>query len=123
MSKKNNNDHAFEIAFYESYLARDPDSVDALENLAHLYTKNGRIADGLAADRRLVGLTPQSALAHYNLACSLALSRQGAAALESLQQAVALGYDDHAWMKKDPDLESLRDDPEFQTLLSILSEK
>ena len=45
--------------------------------LGGLYTKQGRIADGLKMDRKLVRLRPDNATAHYNLACSLALSRRG----------------------------------------------
>ena len=41
-------------------------------------------------DRRLVRLLPSNPTAHYNLACSLALVKQKAAALRSLQEAVKL---------------------------------
>lgn len=114
---KRTDDHSFEIAFFENHLKRDPASPEALENLAHLYTKTGRIDDGLATDRRIVALCPDNALAHYNLACSLALTRQAAAAIDTLQRAIDLGYDDAEWMQKDPDLKTLRQNPAFQNLL------
>jgi hypothetical protein len=88
--------------------------------LGGLYTKVGRIADGLKMDRKLVRLEPDNATAHYNLACSLALCKKRPDALRSLRKAVSLGYDDFDWMKQDPDLDSLKKDPEFVHLLSQL---
>jgi tetratricopeptide (TPR) repeat protein len=114
-------DPAFEISFYESVLRRDPVFVDVIELLGGLYTKIGRVADGLKMDRKLVRLQPSNATAHYNLACSLALCKRRAAALRSLEDAVALGYDDFDWMSQDPDLEGLKHNPVFQKLLAKLT--
>ncbi|MGD1032411.1 MAG: hypothetical protein ABSA05_14880 [Opitutaceae bacterium] len=113
-------DPAFEIGFYESILRRDPRYVEVIEILGGLYTKAGRIADGLRMDRRLVRLQPENPTAHYNLACSLALCRRPTAALRSLRQAVDLGYRDFKWMLHDPDLESLKRRPSFIELLDQL---
>ncbi len=120
MAKEKNHDPAFETGFFESVLRREPDYVDVIEILGGLYTKQGRVADGLKMDRKLVKLQPRNATAHYNLACSLALSRRKADALRSLRQAVALGYRDFDWMLQDPDLEELKKHPEFLTLLDQL---
>ena len=92
MSRKE--DPAFEIGFYESVLRRDPKYTEVIEILGGLYTKTGRIADGLRMDRRLVRLMPRNATAHYNLACSLALSKRPSDAIRSLARAVELGYND-----------------------------
>lgn len=121
MPKKD--DPAFDIGFYESILRRDPRYSDVIEILGGLYTKVGRIADGLRMDRRLVKLEPRNATAHYNLACSLALSKRRADALRSLRQAVSLGYEDYDWMSQDPDLEGLKGAPEFKLLLKKLQPK
>jgi len=71
-------------------------------------------------DRKLVRLLPKNATAHYNLACSLALLKRRADALRSLKHAVSLGYADFDWMTQDPDLEDLKDHPEFLKLLDQL---
>lgn len=118
MSRKE--DPAFDIAFYESVLRREPGYEDVIELLGGLYTKTGRIADGLRMDRKLVRLQPDNATAHYNLACSLALSKRRTDALRELNQAVKLGYTDYDWMSQDPDLESLKNVSEFKTLLTQL---
>ncbi len=120
MSRAPKSDPEFEIAFYESVLRRDASYSDVIELLGGLYTKQGRIADGLKMDRRLVKLQPDNATAHYNLACSLALVRRKRDALRSLQQAITLGYRDYDWMLQDPDLDELKKHPEFVTLLAQL---
>lgn len=110
-------DHGFEIAFYESILRREPQFTEVVELLGGLYTKAGRIADGLRMDRKLVRMQPRNATAHYNLACSLALSERKDDALKMLAHAISLGYDDAVWMAKDPDLACLKHDAAFQKML------
>lgn len=120
MAKDKSHDPQFEMSFYESVLRRDSSYTEVIEILGGLYTKHGRIADGLKMDRKLVKLQPANATAHYNLACSLALSRRKGDALRSLQHAIALGYRDYDWMMQDPDLEELKAHPDFMSLLEQL---
>lgn len=113
-------DPEFEMRFFESVLKRDAQYTEVVELLGGLYTKHGRIADGLKMDRRLVKLLPGNATAHYNLACSLALLKRKSAAIKSLHQAVSLGYTDFDWMQQDPDLDGLKALPAFNALLTQL---
>jgi tetratricopeptide (TPR) repeat protein len=121
--KKPTSDTEFETRFFEAVHKRDPQFSDVIEILGGLYTRQGRIADGLKMDRKLVRLEPDNSTAHYNLACSLALSRRKADALRALEQAIALGYRDYDWMQQDPDLEGLKGHPAFQQLLARLQAK
>ena len=123
MARQPKKDPSFDIAFYEAVHRRVPDYVDVIELLGGLYTKTGRVSDGLRMDRKHVRLQPENATAHYNLACSLALCKRRSDALRSLRKAVLLGYTDRDWMLQDPDLESLKDDPEFQKILGQLTNK
>ena len=118
MARQPKHDPAFDIAFFESIHSRVPSYVDVIELLGGLYTKTGRIADGLRMDRKLVRLQPGNSTAHYNLACSLALCKRRPDALRALRKAIELGYSDREWMLKDPDLECLKSDPAFKKLLS-----
>ena len=120
MAKSTRPDPQFEIEFFEAIYRRCPDYTEVVGLLGGLYTKVGRVADGLRMDRKLVKLEPDNATAHYNLACSLALCKKRPDALKSLRKAVDLGYSDRDWMEQDPDLEILKNDPEFRTLLSQL---
>ncbi len=120
MAKNRPHDPEFEITFFETVLRRNRNYSAVIELLAGLYTKQGRIADGLRMDRKLVKLQPNNPTAHYNLACSLALIKQNGAALRALRQAVELGYRDIDWMQHDPDLDALKRRPEFVALLNQL---
>jgi len=112
--------HAFEIQFFESILKKNPSDSDVIEILGGLYTKEGRIDEGLRMDRKLVRLKPDNATAHYNLACSLALKKRRAEAMRALERAVELGYKDVDWMLQDPDLDSLKRHPAFKALAAKL---
>ena len=113
-------DETFEIGFFETVLRHDSQCVEVIEILGGLYTKLGRISDGLKMDRKLVRLQPANATAHYNLACSLALSKRNSDALRSLRHAVRLGYRDFEWMSHDPDLQGLKGIPEFAAIIAQL---
>lgn len=120
MPKNPSRDLEFEIRFFESVLRRSPRYAQVVEILGGLYTQQGRVADGLKMDRKLVRLQPGNATAHYNLACSLALSKRRTDALRVLRRAVQLGYRDLDWMLQDPDLEGLKEHAGFHALVSAL---
>jgi Flp pilus assembly protein TadD len=110
----------FLAEFLEVARRRHPENVETLAELGHVYTRLGRFAEGLDVDRLLVGLAPDNPTAHYNLACSLALCGDAAHALDSLEAAVELGYDDPEHLVADEDLRTLRDEPRFRALLTRL---
>ncbi|MGB0370005.1 MAG: TPR end-of-group domain-containing protein [Opitutales bacterium] len=113
-------DLEFEVGFFEGVYKRGKRDTRVIEILGHLYTKTGKITEGLRMDRTLVRLEPENALAHYNLACSLALKKRKKEAVASLENAVSLGYSDLAWMCRDPDLESLEGYHAFDALIERL---
>ncbi len=99
---------------------RHPENVEALAELAHVLTRLGRLEEGLATDARLVELAPRNPTVHYNLACSLALLGRFPSALDALEKAVELGYDDLDHLMEDGDLASLRSEERFQRLIEHL---
>jgi predicted Zn-dependent protease len=107
----------FDVDFFERLLARKPDAIEVLRILAELVSRKGLVHRAVELDRRLVDLLPNDFLARYNLACSLARAGRPDEAIDSLSRAILLGYDDLAHMEADPDLESLRNHPDFQALL------
>lgn len=107
----------FDIDFYEKLLAKNGESLEVLRILAELVSKKGVMSRAIELDRKIVELLPEDFLARYNLACSLARAGKSDEAIDSLSQSILLGYDDLAHMDVDPDLDSLRDLPDFQALL------
>lgn len=110
----------FLASFYETALERRPGDLDALADLATVYTQLGRIADGLQLDRELVRRQPDSPDAHYNLACSLALSGETSTACAALERAVELGYADADHLLADRDLASLHGSATFERIVARL---
>jgi tetratricopeptide (TPR) repeat protein len=108
----------FDIDFFENLLARNGESVEVLRVLGELVSKKGLVHRAVEIDRLLVERLPKDFLARYNLACSLALAGRPDEAMKSLSKAILLGYDDLAHLEVDPDLDSLRERPDFRALLS-----
>jgi tetratricopeptide (TPR) repeat protein len=110
----------FELDFFESILARNPDLLDVLRVHGNNLTLKGRFADGLIIDRRLVELRPNDPLAYYNLACSYSLLKKIDHAVRALRKAIELGYSDFRYLREDHDLDAIRHDPRFRQLLREL---
>lgn len=121
---KESDDLDFEITFYEGLLKDNPSYIEALFPLAEAYTKKGLYEKGLEIDKRLAKFCKDDPGVHYNLACSLALTGHKKEALKTLKTALALGYLDFNHLRKDPDLRSLHNEPEFKKLIDyFLKEK
>jgi tetratricopeptide (TPR) repeat protein len=111
---------AVELRFLENVAVRLPEDIEVLQALAELYTKLGEYEAGLINDIKLSQLVPNDDLVWYNLGCSYALVQRPDDAFEALTKAIDLGYGDYDWMKSDPDLAHLHDDPRFESLLNWL---
>ena len=113
----------FQIAILEEARLAAPDDTETLRFLAHAYIGVGRLEDGLAADRRLVKLLPTDPRVRYNLACSCALTERVDEALEVLNEACALGFDDLALLRRDRDLDGVRGDPRYRQIEHTLAQQ
>lgn len=119
LSAKQNND-AIELALFEKLEKRLPNDTEILQVLAELYTKNKLYQAGLALDLRLTKLEPHNGMVWYNLGCSFALNQQFDESFEALYKAIEYGYNDYEWLKNDGDLDVLRDDKRYDSLLRFI---
>lgn len=113
-------DDEFTIWFLEGILEKYPTYVECLMYLGNAYTATGMYQEGLKVDLKLVRLRPQDPLVHYNLACSFSLKGRLNESLGSLEKAIDLGYDDLVHLLNDRDLDSLRDEDGYKTLINKL---
>jgi len=110
----------FDIRFFEGITKRAPDHLEALSFLAYAYTRRAGEQDlgkRLAIDKRLTVLKPEDATIRYNLACSYSLLGDADRAIEALGEAIKLGFDKPDMLSSDSDLDNIRNDPRFQTIL------
>jgi Flp pilus assembly protein TadD len=112
----------FLAGFFETELRQKPENLAALVELGHLYTRLGRVREGLSVDRELARRLPDDPTVRYNLACSLALNGELDAAFAELGHALERGYRDAEHLAQDEDLAALRADPRFEALLARLGE-
>ncbi len=116
-------DQRVELRFLEGVRARCPNDPLVLKALGDLYTRVGRVRDGLAIDERLARLCPEENTVWYNLACSCALAGRADEAFTALRHAVGLGYGDADWAARDEDLKSIAGDPRFTEILNDMKER
>jgi tetratricopeptide (TPR) repeat protein len=105
------------IELYEALRALEPASEAAYLGLGWCRKRTGRLDLAIAALEELLLREPEDPLGLYNLACYLALDGQRERPLALLRRAMALedGFREHA--RTETDLDSLREDPEFRSLL------
>jgi len=113
----------FQISILEEALRENPEDTETLRFLAHACVGVGRLEDGLAADRKLVELLPTDPRVRYNLACSCALTERVEEALQVLEVACALGFDDLALLRRDGDLDGVRGNPRYQEIERQLAQR
>jgi tetratricopeptide (TPR) repeat protein len=107
----------FEVGLSRAVLDSNPRHPRALEMLGQALTRAGRHDEALEADLKLANLRPKDPIAFYNLACSYSNLENLDAAFDALRRAFDLGYRDYRHMLRDPDLENVRRDRRFKSLL------
>ncbi|MFZ0008832.1 MAG: tetratricopeptide repeat protein [Steroidobacteraceae bacterium] len=63
-------------------------------------------------------LSPGDPLMLYNCTCCYSRLGEADRAIDTLRQSIAAGYENFAWLKQDPDMNPVRDNPKFQALLA-----
>ncbi|HUF46947.1 MAG TPA: protein kinase [Vicinamibacterales bacterium] len=105
----------------ERQLELVPDDVRARILLATCYAHVGRSDDAVRELRRAVQLRPDDGNTLYNAACVNGVLGRADEALDMLARAIKAGYANIDWVRRDPDLAGLRDDPRFEELVGRAS--
>ena len=94
-----------------------PEDVGVAVALGWCYKRTQRLAQAIDALSRAVRHKPREAILHYNLACYWSLANNPTKATQSLAFALALNPDLRSMVVKEPDLDPLRNDPDFQRIV------
>jgi len=97
----------------------DPNNVATRNNYGNLLVARKRLTEAEAEYRKAIELDPDHPKPYYNLACAYSLQHRNGEALPLLAKAIALNDALREEARKDPDLDPIRDDPEFQKLLRV----
>ncbi|RFT15835.1 MAG: Adenylate cyclase [Candidatus Saccharicenans subterraneus] len=109
---------AYQLALraVEKRVQLHPDDARAYTMGAVSFCRLGDRRSGLEWAERAIAIDPNDAGIQYNVACLFALEGEKTRAIQSLEAAVQAGFAHRDWVEKDPDLDSLRDDPRFKAL-------
>jgi tetratricopeptide (TPR) repeat protein len=107
--------HAEAVEAFQQVIRLNPDYILAHCALAGSYRRLGREAE--AEEHIRIARPAIQAEKEYNRACFEVMCGNPDAALELLKAALVTRQTPVEWMRSDPDLECLHDDPRFQALL------
>jgi serine/threonine protein kinase/Flp pilus assembly protein TadD len=105
------------LELFPRYLSTHPDDARSHIYYATDLAQVGRVEEAKAEASKALELSPGDPLMLYNAACCYARMREGRLALNALKNAVAAGLEDYEWFKRDPDLDNIRAEPEFEELM------
>jgi tetratricopeptide (TPR) repeat protein/uncharacterized caspase-like protein len=110
-------DYPKQIYYYKKALDIDSTQTYRLQDLglAYIYSKDYK--NGIACLEKVLKLFPEDQASYYNLACGWSLANNNDTALKYLKGSLDKGFKDYSYLYQDADLENLRKQPEFTTLM------
>jgi TolB-like protein/Flp pilus assembly protein TadD len=104
----------------EKHMDLNPDDPRAATMRAVSLCRLDHKEEGLHWAKQALAIDPEDGGVRYNVACLYALEGEIEKAVTALEEAVAVGFGNKAWIEHDPDLDSVRDHPRFKALLQAL---
>lgn len=105
------------LEFFPAYLLRVPDDARAHIFYAGILLSVGRLDECKFRLERAVDLSPNDANMMYNVACNYSRLGEKTLAIENLKKAIANGFVDYEYFKRDPDFDVIRNEPEFMEIM------
>ena len=111
-----NNWRQRETACLEHHLHLVAEDARARVILANCYVHMNRLDDAVRETNLAITLRPNEANVLYNAACAFCNMQRKPEALDALRRAWDAGWKDANWIRRDPDLDLLHGDPEFERM-------
>jgi non-specific serine/threonine protein kinase len=104
------------IQALENQLREAPEDARARSLLGSFYAEEGREEDSMREANLAMLLRPNEATILYNSACTFCKINKKAEGMDALSKAWRAGFRDPDWVRRDPDLNLLHGEPEFEKL-------
>ncbi|MDX1583617.1 MAG: protein kinase [Thermoanaerobaculia bacterium] len=104
------------IQALEAHTKKVPEDARARAILAGAYAEVGRTVDAERELNLAMALRPNEATVLYNIACTYCLLEKKEDGMIALKKSWDAGFRDPSWVRRDPSLSILHDDPEFDRL-------
>jgi tetratricopeptide (TPR) repeat protein len=98
----------------------DPDNIQVHLALGWCHKRIGRLDLAIQALEDAMEVAPDEGIIHYNLACYWSLAHNKGLALQYLTQSFDLDPNYRDLVADESDFDSLRDDPDFQSLTNVI---
>jgi serine/threonine protein kinase/Flp pilus assembly protein TadD len=105
------------LASYPRFLTQHPDDARGHMYYAIHLAQAGMKAEAKSEGAKALDLNPGDSLMMYNAACLYSRLGEAKLAVDTLRNAVAGGQEDFEWIKRDPDLETIRTEPGYIELM------
>ena len=105
------------VLFYPNYLLHKPEDARAHQFYAFTLERLGRRKEAKEEMRKGIEINPKDLIIVYNAACFYALIGDKTASIENLKNAIDNGFENFEYIKHDPDLYSLKEEPDFIALM------
>lgn len=102
---------------YRRYLSQHPDDARGHMYYATDLAQVGQREEAKSEAAKAIELSPDDPLMHYNAACFYAQMGEKQSAIQSLKDAFKAGYGNYEWLKRDTDLDTIREEPEYKEMV------
>ena len=101
-----------------THLLQNPDDARARVLYASALGAVGKREEAIRESAQALELNPGDPVMLYNCTCLYARLGEIGQAIDTLRRAIEAGYVNFAWIKQDPDMNPLRENPQFQALIA-----
>ena len=108
------------LVYFDRAVQLAPGNIRVWLAMGWCHKRTGRIDLAIEDLEQARGAEPSEPLVHYNLACYLSLAGEKHRAISHLSEAISINPEFRALVDEEPDFDSLRSDPQFQALTSMI---
>jgi len=119
LGDKENNDELVRtsLEFYTQYLEKNPDDGRARIFHAQMLILADKIEEAKKETTIALELSPNDNVMLYNAVCVYSRINEKKLAVQTLRNITESGFEHYDWIKRDPDLDNIRNEPEYIELM------